>query len=34
VTLISGLSGRHPLFHINLDDLIAAMAPAAGLPSA
>lgn len=23
VTLISGLSGRHPLFHIDLDDLVA-----------
>jgi flavin-dependent dehydrogenase len=35
VTLISGLSGRHPLFHINLDDLIAdAMAPAAGTSNA
>jgi flavin-dependent dehydrogenase len=31
VTLISGLSGRHPLFHIDLDDLIAdTMTPAAG----
>ncbi|MEV4339048.1 NAD(P)/FAD-dependent oxidoreductase [Streptomyces sp. NPDC049590] len=29
VTLISGLSGRHPLFHIDLDDLVAdATAPA------
>lgn len=29
VTLISGLSGRHPLFHIGVDDLIAAAEPVA-----
>jgi flavin-dependent dehydrogenase len=30
VTLISGLSGKHPMFHINLEDLIAdAVVPAA-----
>ncbi|MCW2863910.1 MAG: NAD(P)/FAD-dependent oxidoreductase [Actinoallomurus sp.] len=30
VTLISGLSGRHPMFHINLDDLIekSSLSPA------
>jgi flavin-dependent dehydrogenase len=27
VTLISGLSGRHPMFHINLDDLIEKSSP-------
>jgi flavin-dependent dehydrogenase len=28
VTLVSGLSGRHPLFHIKVDDLTGAAAPA------